>query len=593
MAIPFFDTAYYLRMNKDVAAAVARGGITAEEHFLKYGAAEKRNPNGYFDTSYYLSKYTDVAAAVNAKKITAYDHFINYGLKESRDPSSFFDTNYYLKHNADAVVLVYRNEITPFEHFVRVGSWAARTPSPYFDQASYLAANPDVQLALIRGYFVSAYDHFVNYGVAEGRSLGNGINLASFRADKTFTDAIFAGNFSAAYARVVQMAPFLGTFTLPSDSGVDVSKLTVPSDFTPVSGETLYIPVGLDVTGKTIPGYYVSANSPRILSSVPADNASGADPKADIVITFNKDIQIGAAGSVYLYKSDGSLVEVFALKSSAVKVSASKLTINPTDDLSSNGSYYIKIDAGFVKDKDGNNFSGILDTTTLNFSTGPSFSVSNTSGQIVVSGVAAALLDVDLTTQKISGSAIGGNVSNNIDLSGVLSFGAKVLGNTGDNIIIGTRYSDTITGGDGFDNMTGGGGSNVFVFNNTSTKDLTTTKYDTINDWRSGTDNRIDFTTDLIIKASPDIGGRLASVSSQGIVTFNAGDTSFAQHISAVADSYSTANAVVIWQEGSDAYVFVSDSTAGISTNDVLIKLTGVAVGAGLVIAGGDITLIG
>lgn len=593
MAIPFFDEAYYLRMNKDVAAAVARGATTAEEHFQKFGAAEKRNPNGYFDANFYVSKYSDVATSVSAKKMTAYDHFINFGIKEARDPSAFFDTNYYLKHNPDVAVLVYRNEITPFEHFARAGTVIGRTPSPYFEQTSYLAANPDVQAAVARGSFISAYDHFVNYGIAEGRSLGNGINLASFKADKTFTDAIFAGKFSAAYARVVQMAPFLGTFTLPSDSGVDVSKLTIPTDFTPVAGALLYIPVGLDTTGKTIPAYYVSTNSPKIASSVPADNASGADPKADLTITFNKEVSLGSSGSLYLYKADGTLVEVFTVKSSGVKVTTTKLTINPTDDLAANGSYYVKMDAGFVKDKDGNNFAGISDTTTLNFSTGTNFTITNTGGQIVATGVATALVEADLGTQKISGADIGGNPSNNIDLSGVLSFGSKIVGNVSDNVIIATRYSDTITGGEGFDTITGGAGSNVFVFNNTATKSASDTKFDTITDWRAGTDNRLDFSADVIIKTTPDVAGEVASVSAKGLVTFNAGDTTLAQHIAAVADAYSTANATVIWQEGGDAFVFISDGTAGLSTNDVVIKLTGVTAGSGITIAGGDITLIG
>lgn len=127
------------------------------------------------------------------------------------------------------------------------------------------------------------------------------------------------------------------------------------------------------------------------------------------------------------------------MKSSAVKVTTTKLTINPTDDLSANGSYYVKMDAGFVKDKDGNNFAGISDTTTLNFNTGTNFTITNTGGQIVATGVlnrfGGSRSDDHL---KISGVAIGGNPSNNIDLSGVLSFGAKVVGNASDNVIVGT-----------------------------------------------------------------------------------------------------------------------------------------------------------
>lgn len=595
MATPFFDEAYYLRMNKDVAAAVAAGVITAEQHFLKFGAVEKRNPNGYFNADFYISKYLDVATAVNSKKMTAYDHFVNFGIKEARDPSAFFDTNYYLKHNPDVAVLVYRNEVTPFEHFARTGSLLGRTPSPYFDQASYLTANPDIKAAVDRGMFQSGYDHFVNFGIAEGRALGNGIGLSSFKADKTFTDAIFKGNFSAAYARVAQVAPFLGTFTIPSDAGIDVSKLTIPTDFTPVSGQLLYIPVGLDTSGKTLPGFFISPNSPKIASSVPADNSGGADPKADITITFNKEVQIGASGSIYLYSSDGTLIEVFTVKSSAVKISTNKLTLNPTDDFLASSSYYIKMDPGFVKDKDGNNFAGISDAGTLNFTTGNAFAVTNTGGVVTATGVATAVVDVDLVTQKINTVDIGGNPSNNVNLSGVLSFGAKITGNTGDNVIVGTRYADSITGGEGFDTMTGGAGNNVFIFSNTSTKDASATRYDTIVDWTTGTDNRIDFSADLKLGTQAVAPGNgIATIGAKGVATFNLAAADLTARINAVAAALNgTDKATVIWQEGNDAFIFISDSTVSFSTSDVLIRLVGVTVGSGMTIAGGDITIIG
>jgi hypothetical protein len=595
MTIPYFDQAYYLRTNKDVQAAVLSGSTTAEAHFTKFGAAEKRNPNGYFDANYYLAKYSDVATAVTAKKTTAYDHFINNGIKESRDPSAFFDTNYYLKNTPDVAVLVYRGEIKPFEYFAAVGSIAGQTPSPYFNQTSYLSANPDVRASIAAGLFSSAYDHFVNFGIAEGRNMGNGINLAAFKSDKVFTDAIFAGQFSTAYARVAQIAPFLSTFTLPSNSGVDVSKLTVPTDFTPVTGQLLYIPVGLDTTGKTLPGYFINVNSPKITSSVPLDNATGFDPKADISITFNKEVQLGASGSLYLYKSDGTLVEVFTVKSSLVKTTTTKLTINPTDDLLANGSYYIKMDAGYLKDKDGNNFAGIADSTTLNFGAGQSLTITNTGGQITASGVATATLTADLTAQTINSSAIGGNAANNIDLSGVTSFGANVTGNIADNVIVGTRLADTINGGEGFDTITGGAGANSFVFTTSSTRDATSTRFDTITDWRAGTDSKIDFSSDLILGTQVFVAGAgVATIGTKGVATFNAADNTLALHLAAAEAAIAgTTRATVIWQEGSDAFLFISDGTAGLSTTDVLIKLTGVSVGSGITIAGGDITLIG
>jgi hypothetical protein len=594
MAIQYFDAAYYLRTNKDVAVAVAAGRYTAEDHFARFGASEKRNPNGYFDAAYYLAKYIDVDAAAKAKKTTAYDHFLSDGIRENRDPSSFFDTNYYLRTNTEVAVLTYRNEVSPFDYFSRVGNLLGNTPTPYFNQASYLNSNSDVRAAVAAGRVTSAYDHFVNYGVAEGRNLGNGIDLAMFKADKIFTDAIFAGKFSTAFARVAQIAPFLSTFTLPTNSGVDVSKLAIPTDFTPVAGQLLYIPVGLDTTGKTIPGYFVGANSPKISSSSPLDNSSGFNPKLDLTITFNKEVQLGESGTLSLFRSDGTLVEVFTVKSSQLKVTTTVLTINPTDDLLSSGSYYIKIDAGFIKDKDSNNFAGIFDSTTLNFSTGENFTVTNTQGQITVSGVTSATVVADLTAQTINGTAVGGNAADRINLSGVAGAGAAITGNTSDNVIVGTGLADTITGGEGFDTMTGGAGPNSFAFTNVSTKDASASKFDTITDWRSGIDNKIDFSATLTLATSvflADAG--VATVGSRGVLSFNAADTSLQQHIDAAANALATAGATAIWQEGSDAFILISDGTNGLSTNDVLIKLVGVTVGAGITITGGDITLIG
>ncbi len=595
MAIQFFDEAYYLRMNKDVATAVAAGRFTAEEHFTKFGSAEKRNPNGSFDANYYIAKYSDVATAVTAKKTTAYDHFLNNGIKEQRDPSAFFDTNYYLKSNPDLAVLVYRNEVTPFDYFSLVGRVTGKSPSPYFDQAAYLAVNPDIKSAIASGKVSNAFDHFVNYGIAEGRNLGNGIDLSFFKSDKTFTDAIFAGKFSAAFARVTEVAPFISGFTLPSNSGVDVAKLTVPVDFTPPTGQLLYIPVGLDTTGKTLPGYFISPNSPKITALAPADDASGVDLKANLVITFNKEMQIGTSGTLSLYKSDGTLVEVFNVKSSQVKVATTKLTIDPTSDLSGTDSYYIKMDSGFVKDKDGNNFIGVSDATTYNFSTGKSFAVTNTGGLISVTGAATALVTADLTAQTVNGAAVPGNPSNNINLSGVTGFGVNVTGSTADNTIVGTSQADTIEGGDGADIISGGAGINTFAFTTTSTKTPSATKFDTIMDWRTGTDNRIDFSAALVLgtQGAP-AGAGSALIDTKGVATFTAADTTLTQHIAAVATALNGQDkSVAIWQEGADAFVFISDGTAAISANDVLIKLVGVTVGAnGLTIAGGDLTQI-
>lgn len=62
--------------------------------------------------------------------------------------------------------------------------------------------------------------------------------------------------------------------------------------------------------------------------------------------------------------------------------------------------------------------------------------------------------------------------------------------------------------------------------------------------------------------------------------TFDAVDTTFANHLAAVENairaSSNTAGEAAHWQEGSDAYVFITDGTNGVGAGDILIKLVGV-----------------
>ncbi len=83
MPYDLFNEAYYLAYNPDVAAAVAQGGLTAEQHFNLYGKAEGRAPGPLFDPQHYLAANPDVAAAVQAGLTTAYDHFLLYGIQET------------------------------------------------------------------------------------------------------------------------------------------------------------------------------------------------------------------------------------------------------------------------------------------------------------------------------------------------------------------------------------------------------------------------------------------------------------------------------------------------------------------------------
>lgn len=76
----FFDEAWYLEKYPDVLEA----GIDPVMHYLRYGAAEGRNPSPKFNTLFYLASNPDIAAA----QINPLLHYVQFGRDEGRLPSS-------------------------------------------------------------------------------------------------------------------------------------------------------------------------------------------------------------------------------------------------------------------------------------------------------------------------------------------------------------------------------------------------------------------------------------------------------------------------------------------------------------------------
>lgn len=76
---PHFDTAYYLRVNSDVAAS----RIDPVRHYVLHGAGEGRNPVPGFNTNFYLTANPDVAASGR----NPFCHYLRIGRKEGRAPA--------------------------------------------------------------------------------------------------------------------------------------------------------------------------------------------------------------------------------------------------------------------------------------------------------------------------------------------------------------------------------------------------------------------------------------------------------------------------------------------------------------------------
>ena len=75
---PWFDAEWYCAQYPDAASS----GISAAEHYLRFGEAEGRWPGPGFDPEWYLATYSDVAATGQSPLA----HYIRYGEKEGRLP---------------------------------------------------------------------------------------------------------------------------------------------------------------------------------------------------------------------------------------------------------------------------------------------------------------------------------------------------------------------------------------------------------------------------------------------------------------------------------------------------------------------------
>lgn len=95
------------------------------------------------DAEFYLRTNPDVAAA----RMDPFKHYIKYGAAERRQPHPLFDPAHYLA-SCQAAGTAGNNADNPLLHFLeQTGSWAS--PHPLFDCDAYMRAHPDAGNPLV------------------------------------------------------------------------------------------------------------------------------------------------------------------------------------------------------------------------------------------------------------------------------------------------------------------------------------------------------------------------------------------------------------------------------------------------------------
>jgi len=242
---PYFDEAWYLAANRDVAAQIEAGAFASGfAHYLATGFID-RSPHWLFSDRYYLAGNTDITRSrlEEAGFVNAYDHYLAAGDSEFRAGSLFFVPEFFDSAQPDPA-----KSAGPFVRFVQnhcaagssvrlswyfdpewylqrypnvaediaAGKWSCALqhyltnpnprdfdPSEFFSEEYYASVHVDVMPAVEKGQFRNAYDHFIQFGVFECRKPHPEIDLAAYFRAVDVQAEIQNGRFRDSFASYV------------------------------------------------------------------------------------------------------------------------------------------------------------------------------------------------------------------------------------------------------------------------------------------------------------------------------------------------------------------------------------------------------
>ncbi len=135
---PYFDEAFYLARNPDIAALVQAGAYASGfDHFCQYGHRGV-SPHWLFDDALYAALCEDMALDYLDLHHChgRYDHYLKSGQFERRIAHFLFDGAYSREHAVMAGIAAEDIDAAgPYTHFLHRPGDARSRPSAYFDSA--------------------------------------------------------------------------------------------------------------------------------------------------------------------------------------------------------------------------------------------------------------------------------------------------------------------------------------------------------------------------------------------------------------------------------------------------------------------------
>jgi GT2 family glycosyltransferase len=199
-----FDEIDYRRRNPDLtdASLSEQGLVNGYDQYLWRGNAEGRIGHPLFDPAVYLAQLPpDEAAAAAADG--PFWHFLRRIERRGPDvrTSVYFDPAWYCEHYPAVADAIRRGTWRcALEHYLGNESPAQFDPNPWFSEAYYLARSSGVAAKVENGQFRNGYAHFLRYGIDEGYSPSEPIDLAWYAQQDAVRQDVEAERATNAFA---------------------------------------------------------------------------------------------------------------------------------------------------------------------------------------------------------------------------------------------------------------------------------------------------------------------------------------------------------------------------------------------------------
>jgi len=150
---------------------------------------------------------------------------------------------------------------------------------------------------------------------------------------------------------------------------IDLAQMSYDPDT-----DTLIMPVKHFTTFRVVR----DATPPQVVSFSPADDASGAAVDAGLQLTFSENVTAQAGKNITVFNSDGSpFVQVAADGAEVTGSGTNTVTIDLPSNFDYSAGYYVLVDQGAFKDAAGNEYQGIGNAATWNFTTAAASDTTN------------------------------------------------------------------------------------------------------------------------------------------------------------------------------------------------------------------------